>query len=389
MKALNMRGIIVFIGMLLFPMAVTATNDGEEGGKKQPALLRGLTWLKTKIDSMAIASVDRNYIGQPELPWAVELRTDANQTTLKMTEELLLGTDGSLGTITAKTDNGFSTSIGMWAGYRGYGIGLSKELTGGDGATLSFGAIGGSLGINVRISSYRSKQPEIGFLLDIDENRTIEYEKANLDDPIRVRSLFMDGYYMFNGKRFSYAAAYDQSLIQKRSAGSLMAGLMYYHSSVAYDDMSNLPLLILMSNLGKVKCTQASVGVGYAYNWVPAKGWLVSVMAMPMLSFYNKMKSYEYDVVDKNGKSIDELSEIDIWDVMDGNSEGFSLVEKSVYETTNQLSWNFDARLSVSYNWRRVYLRTYGHYNRFRFHNNTGDSRLTDWKMYVDLGFRF
>ena len=154
-----MRATIVFIAILLFPMTVTAADDGDGDGKKQPALLRGLTWLKTKIDSMAIANVDRDYIGQPELPWAVELRTVANQTTLKMREDLWPMAEETMGSITASTDNGFSTSLGVWAGYRGYGIGLSKELTGGDGATLSFSAIGGSLGLNLRISSYRSKQP--------------------------------------------------------------------------------------------------------------------------------------------------------------------------------------------------------------------------------------
>ena len=217
----------------------------------------------------------------------------------------------------------------------------------------------------------------------------VEYEQADLKDPISVRSLFMDGYYMFNGKRFSYAAAYDQSLIQKRSAGSLMTGLMYYHSRVSYNDISNLPLLILMNDLGMVKCSQASVGFGYAYNWVPAKGWLVSVMAMPMLSFYNKMKTYEYDIVDESGESIYDFSEEEIADIMNGNYKGYTLVEKAVYETSNKVSWNFDARLSVSYNWSRFYLRTYGHYNRFRFQYDSGDSKLTDWRVYLDLGFRF
>ena len=370
-------------------MTVTAADDGEGDGKKQPALLRGLTWLKTKIDSMAIANVDRDYIGQPELPWAVELRTVANQTTLKMREDLWPMAEETMGSITASTDNGFSTSLGVWAGYRGYGIGLSKELTGGDGATLSFSAIGGSLGLNLRISSYRSKQPEIGILVNNGDDLMVEYEQADLKDPISVRSLFMDGYYMFNSKRFSYAAAYDQSLIQKRSAGSLMTGLMYYHSRVSYNDISNLPLLILMNDLGMVKCSQASVGFGYAYNWVPAKGWLVSVMAMPMLSFYNKMKTYEYDIVDESGESIYDFSEEEIADIMNGNYKGYSLVEKAVYETSNKVSWNFDARLSVSYNWSRFYLRTYGHYNRFRFQYDSGDSKLTDWRVYLDLGFRF
>ena len=49
-----------------------------------------------------------------------------------------------------------------------------------------------------------------------------------------------------------------------------------------------------MQGLGCVKLWQGSVGVGYAYNRVPAKGLLVSAMAMPMLTFVNKIKAYGY-----------------------------------------------------------------------------------------------
>lgn len=49
-----------------------------------------------------------------------------------------------------------------------------------------------------------------------------------------------------------------------------------------------------MHGLGRVKLWQGSVGAGYAYNWVPVRGLLVNVMAMPMLTFVNKLKAYGY-----------------------------------------------------------------------------------------------
>ena len=274
-----MRKIVCVLLVMLMP-AVAFAGDGE--GKQRPWLLKGLYWVKTLIDSSAVAGKDRSYIEQPKKPWAVELRSEATQTSMKATSSWYLDEEYN-GSTTSRTDNGFSTSIGAWLGYRGYGFGLSKELTGGDGSTISFGAMGGSFGINLRINFYRSSQPELQGYSKVGDKAEHFRETADIDDPIHVRSLFLDGYYFFNGKRFSYAAAYDQSLIQRRSAGSLVAGLMYFHSKMAYDDQSNWPLILLTNDEGRVTFTQANIGAGYAYNWVPAKGWLVSGMVMPMV----------------------------------------------------------------------------------------------------------
>jgi hypothetical protein len=346
--------------------------------------------VKTLIDSSAVAGKDRSYIEQPKKPWAVELRTEATQTSMKATSSWYLDEQYN-GSTTSRTDNGFSTSIGAWLGYRGYGFGLSKELTGGDGSTISFGAMGGSFGINLRINFYRSSQPELQGYSKVGDKAEHFRETADIDDPIHVRSLFLDGYYFFNGKRFSYAAAYDQSLIQRRSAGSLVAGLMYFHSKMAYDDQSNWPLILLTNDEGRVTFTQANIGAGYAYNWVPAKGWLVSGMVMPMLTFYNRINSYTYDIMTQDGRQLFELSD-DEYDRLFVDEEAFRSIvvkERGMNSTGNKVGWNFDARLSVVYNWKRTYLRVYGHYNRFRYDNDESAGRLTEWHVYASLGYRF
>lgn len=374
--------------MLVLMPAVAFAGDGE--GKQRPFYLKGLYWLKTLIDSSAVAGKDRSYIEQPQRPWAVELRTEATQTTMNSTSSWY-SSDENHGATTSRTDNGFSTSIGAWLGYRGYGFGLSKELTGGDGSTISFGATGGSFGINLRINSYRSSQPVIQGYSMAGDNTAHFQETVEMEDPIYVRSLFLDGYYFFNGKRFSYAAAYDQSLIQRRSAGSVVAGLMYFHSRMAYDDQSNWPLVVLANEEGRVKFTQANIGAGYAYNWVPARGWLVSGMVMPMLTFYNRMKSYNYDIIFGDGRDIYDLSKEEFFYYLgdDDAYKSVELKEREVKTTSNKMSWNFDARFSVVYNWNRAYMRAYGHYNRFRYDNGDSDGRLTDWHVYASFGYRF
>lgn len=96
----------------------------------------------------------------------------------------------------------------------------------------------------------------------------------------------LDIYYIFNHKRFSYPAAYNQSTQQKRSAGSALAGLGFTRHTLSVDwQMLND---IFTTELGKdlfanfneepisekVVYTDLSVSGGYAYNWVFAKDWL-------------------------------------------------------------------------------------------------------------------
>lgn len=375
-----MRLRYLLVTMALVPLLVCAQGEGKK--TNQNFVVKGLMWVKTLIDSMAVANIDRSYIEQPKKPWAVEARSSISHSSLEMEADWSFENviDGR---ITAKTDNNYPASLGVWAGYRGYGFGFSKQLSG-DGSTFSLGAMGGSFGINMRINSYRSSTPYVTYSFASGGEVDADAGDVPLDDPIRIRSFFLDGYYMFNGRHFSYAAAYDQSLIQRRSAGSFMAGLMYYHSSVAFDDDSSWPMVLLMKTIGKLKFTQANVGAGYAYNWVPARGWLVSAQVMPMITFYNKTKVCYYDIQDDKGKSIFSIDsdEIDY----DGH---YHVVEVNDEATGNRVSWNFDARLSLVYNWSNCYLRVYGHYNRFRYKNDDGIGWLQDWTGYASLGIRF
>ena len=361
-----------------------------ESAKGKPVLLQPVFFLKTFIDSSAVASIDRSWIEQPKRELAIEARTTLNQSTLKM--ETTWDEDNF--TMVSKSNNGFSTSAGLWLGYRGYGLGFSKELGSTTGSTFSFGAMGGSFGLNLRISSYKSDMPDIYF----NGEKVTDYDAYDerLEDPIKVRNFFLDGYFMLNGKHFSYSAAYDNSLIQRRSAGSLVVGGMYYHSRIDYSADSNWLLTALMKDVGKVKFTQGSIGVGYAYNWVPSRGLLVNAMAMPMFTFYNRTTKYLYDfaLTDSQGKIVDEkykenLSEGEYYDILFDEGSRITAIDEREESTGNKPKFNFDMRLCVTYNWDRWYVRAYGHYNMFRYGCDLVSGRMTDWTAYAALGFRF
>ena len=100
------------------PIPALVLKDGNlfhmasESAKGKPVLLQPLYWVKTLIDSSAVATVDRNYIEQPKPAWAIEARGTLNQSTLKMETTWEDPVEGNTN-LWAKSKNGLSTSAGL------------------------------------------------------------------------------------------------------------------------------------------------------------------------------------------------------------------------------------------------------------------------------------
>ena len=343
----------------------------------------------TIIDSMSVKGLDRRYIDAPDKPWQVIVRANMNQSSLSME------TSGSIAGVPynakpyLKTE--LSKYVGLWAGYRGYGLGYTVNVGGDKGSYLTFGATGGAYGVNVRIHSFKNDHPNFGLTSDIiPEKNEAEWKDVQLIDPIKVHTLIADAYYLFNGKHFSYAAAYDQSVLQKRSAGSLMAGAMYYYGHIDYATNDNGDLIYMMKGLGRVKLWQGSVGVGYAYNWVPFRGMLVNVMAMPMFTFVNKIKTYGYYT------NVEELMEDPRFFNEDITNEEWDdwfysnlCIEPMGDKTFNSgITINFDARLSLTYNFGRYFINAYGQFNNTRYRHHDSHGHMNDWFVNTSFGVR-
>ena len=345
--------------------------------------------VKTMRDSMVVKGVDRRYIDVPEQPWQIIVRSNVKQTIVSMDNEgSMAGQDYSVKPYLKTTP---SHSIGLWAGYRGFGLGYSMNLGGDKGSNITLGATGGAYGINVRIHSFENHNPNLNLNSDlIAEKDKDTWHEVQLTDPIHVETIIADGYYMFNGKKFSYAAAYKQRVIQKRSAGSLMAGLMYNYTCIDYSSDRNGDIIFLMEGLGKVKLWQASAGVGYAYNWVPVRGLLINVLAMPMLTFVNKLKAYAY------ATNVEKLMENPyFWDPTTTNEEWDEWFYSNVHITpmgdktfNSGVSIGFDGRVSLTYNFGRYFFNAFGQFNNIRYHHNSTRGYLNDWFVNTSIGIR-
>ena len=339
-------------------------------------LSRNLRKLGNILDTMSVKGVDPKYITVPKYPCQMDLRMTSHFYSNDVSIPMELHMQPRM-----KTN--IANNIGVWAGYRGYGVGYSIGIGRQSGSYFTIGATGSSYGFNLRLRTFRTFDPELHVWgkgipgSEFNNGNPFEItETDEMEDPIRVRSLIIDGYYLFNGKHFSHCAAFDQSAIQLRSAGSLMAGAMWHNTTIRYNDDSNAAMIFLMHDIGVIKIRQGSIGVGYAYNWVPipGKGLLVSALAMPMLTVINYQKVELFSTY---------LSESD--DV-DGNTIEFrdSSVRRSNMTVT------FDARLSLTYNWDRFFINAYGQWNHYHYdYEEEGGGWLNDWFINASLGFRF
>ena len=367
----------------------------------RPAMAQGDLFSFTKkvaafVDTMSVKGLDRRYIDAPEKPWQLIARGNVSQTIVSMsTHGTIYGEKYTAHPYLKTTPSQY---VGLWAGYRGYGLGYTVNVGGDKGSYFTFGATGGSYGINVRIHSFKNSTPSFDLNSDIiPEEYKATWDEVQLIDPIRVRTVIADGYYFFNGKRFSYAAAYDQSVIQKRSAGSLMAGLMYNYTHINYASNTNGDLIYLTQGLGRVKLWQGSAGVGYAYNWVPYpsrsrqnKGLLINIMAMPMLTFVNKLKAYGYttNVEKLMDEAIfwDEDTTDEEWDKWFYSNVRIAPMGSKTFNSG--VSIGFDARMSVTYDFGRFFLNAYGQFNNIRYHHDNTHGYLNDWFVNTSFGIR-
>lgn len=121
-------------------------------------------------------------------------------------------------------------------------------------------------------------------------------------DGLDIQMKGINLYYIFNHKHFSYPAAFSQSTVQRKSCGSWKIGLAYSLHDLRFDE-SKLPEDIkeqLYKSGGesmffnRVKYHDYSISVGYAYNWVFSRNWLLGASFSPALAYkYSKINKYK------------------------------------------------------------------------------------------------
>ena len=116
-------------------------------------------------------------------------------------------------------------------------------------------------------------------------------------------------------------------------------------------------------------------------------------MAMPMLTFVNKLKAYAYET------NIPEMLEDPTFLKFVNYEIGYDEYDEWYYanvkikylgsETFNSgASVGFDGRVSLTYNFGRYFLNVYGQFNNVRYHHNSSNGYLNDWFINSSIGVR-
>lgn len=361
---------IIVILMLLVCLPIQA--------QKRTWIGKFLGAVRDYMDSATINGIDSNYIVAPKRPWQVIARYNMNQMDIMMDSHFGGYVDYPYVDldVDARIQTTVNHNVGFWVGYRGYGIGYSFETGPTNGSLFTIGASGGAYSINLRLRNFKTNELNAHIRgTDMDKTYYDLHQDTELPTPIHVRSLIIDGYLMLDGERFSYCAAYDQSVMQIRSSGSFMVGAMWHDTKISYDSNENASLLRAMHDIGSINVMQGSLGAGYAYNWVPLRNTLVNVMCMPMVTIYNRQKMVFYDTY------VDD-------DVPHYNND--YITERSTSMHNSGFMFMLNTRMSFTYNWKRTFFNIYGQWDRFPYdHGSGGSGSVTDWFVKAAFGVRF
>ena len=401
MRAFKILAAIVLC--LLSASGIIAQTDSIK-----PGIIKALG---NRLDTKALFKYDSRYIEVPERPWRFILRGRLDEfKTDFINNNSFDYEDATYNTcLEMNLDSKVNKSVGLWVGYRGLGIGYFYKLGKKPGVNLNISATGAKIGLNFRFRSMKFDQLHAKMDYMFTDTTVTDFEgDAHFFEPIDVVSFYFDGYYVFNGKNYSQAAAYNQAVIQKKSAGSLLLGATFYASGIDMAYNKNASLIHSCDSVGSISLGKIAIGLGYGYNWVPAKGWTINAMIMPNISVSDNVIRTKYDfnydiIYDK-----DDTDDYGKWDSKNhvwengkthknptlneyGNVEMPDDIEIwKVREDKNRTRWafNYDVRVGISYCWSRYFVSANAIFNHYEYGRNNSKVNLIDWYTTFSLGIR-
>lgn len=237
-----------------------------------------------KFDSLitrkyAKSNFDTAYVVRPAARWTLKARLNISG--------IGIDTKGQEAgeTFSSRLRAEYRQTVSFAAAYRGLAVGfaINPSLTKKNSDTeFNFNSYGRRLTSELVFSSANTFS---GDIRQGSEKRTIE------KGALHQSALQANFQYVFNHRRFSYPAAFSQTYLQKKSAGSWLAGLSFRQTAVKADAnaASGLPSL-------RLRMAMLGIGGGYGYNFVHRQ-WLFHLSANPTFIVYNHAKmSFGEDV---------------------------------------------------------------------------------------------
>jgi len=240
--------------------------------------------LLRKVDSLLISfqktNADTNYIVRPKQKLTLRLLNNISGANLlirehekgKMKSDMHLESD-------------LKWTIALSGNYRGLSLSLSanpsKIFDWYHDFEFNLNAYGNKMGLDFIFQRSSSLEGDIN-----DQGESIHVDQGLL----KSKSVNVNYYYIFNHRRFSYPAAFTQSYLQKRSAGSFMLGASFesYKLDLITSDDEEEYVEDEESDDNIMKMKFFGIGVGYGYNFVPSKSWLIHFSVLPTFIVWRK-----------------------------------------------------------------------------------------------------
>ncbi len=347
-------------------MLMDRLGQAKMSDKRRARLMRRLTKLQGRLgrfdrtlfrgDSLLAAnynkvSYDTAYIARPQARWTVKLRGNLSGADMRTTAR------GTQAETTSHLQSDLRGTFSVAVAYRGLAAGVAVNPAKWAGKCKDFefnlNSYSNRYGFDVvylSSNTFRGQQTLAGNRRDIAKGQ------------VSQNALNLNFYYAFNHRRFSFPAAFSQSYIQRRSAGSWMVGASFDGSKTKVDgdpaDPDRLPMTIRLNEL--------AVGVGYGYNLVAGRHWLFHLSALPTLTVY----SHDYTRTETT-------------------SDG------TVARQRTDMQYHFPSAIvtgrgAVLYSWRNKFAGATVVYN----YSVAGDPdhlqlRRSKWRLRVFYGFRF
>jgi len=270
-------------------------------------------WQKANNLLTKFKNFDSTYVYQPKQGFTLGIFSNVQRAGIDVTAMFEVDKDGTIlsGVSKYSMREGVSPKIGLELGYGklvlGYGVEVGpkrayKKLT------FGFNLLGKSWGLHFNYFNLHNRFRTSIFIGE--EGQDDYYEKEVLsDDPAKLECLNVDGYYVFNHKRFAYPSAYKAGLVQRRTGGSWMVTARYMQGNLYNSPDAALESFNMVDGLYTI---QASLGGGYSANFVcwhkdptnirdkGLRNITINLTALPVITAFNYLKTTRYQY-DENG----------------------------------------------------------------------------------------
>ena len=182
------------------------------------------------------------------------------------------------------------TSLGVGFNYKDYGLAIAFGLPKGSASTTKYGK---TKRLDLQMNMYKPKFGFDGFAqlykgyYNSNPEDFMEWEndaKPKLPE-MKVVSIGLNAFYIFNSDRFSYKAAFVRNQVQRKSAGSFTTGI-FGHYDLAETDNGFIPKEFpdsIQNNFDLKVFNTLAIGatVGYLYTWVISKHVFINLGVTP------------------------------------------------------------------------------------------------------------